>query len=226
MPAMRKLAQAAAAVLLVGLILWGVLLAIGLRQKNQAEALLQEITKLKPGESTFEDAHGLAARYGGKPWKAVPPYETCTAQECYLNFDFRNPRNHLLFAFVPLVQFGALVHVKDGRVTATEIWDQLESRSGLRAVYDVSDGLSDVSSDSRRYVVSPNYPGYGIEKLKVDAYGAPWIVEVRLDPRATAEERRRAYTFDLSCLVKIFGCRSRSSIIPRGLDDTSRTDSK
>jgi hypothetical protein len=218
MPIVKKLALIAGAVLFLCLSVCAVLLVLGAGQRTRAEAFLNDVTRFKLGEATFADAERLAGRYGGKPWNALPQGTPCTAEDCYLSFDFANPRNHLPFVVMPRVGLKGIVRVKEGRVMGIEVVYQLASKFGGPAAYDVRETLSQESPPGyQRYRwVSP---GFGIAKLKVDKDGLPWVVEIRLNERATKEERKQAYSLDLSCLAKVYGCTSPSAIFPPAWQD-------
>jgi hypothetical protein len=211
---LSKLRQFAVATMALVLIFPLVLLTIGQRERRRAEAFLNDMTKLKIGETTFAGAEQLASRYGGTPWAALPQTTKCSTEECYFYFEFANPRNRLPFVLVSRVVFNGIVHVKESRVLGIEIGYQTDSRFGGRAAYDVRDTpLADPPLVHSHY----NWvsPGYGMEQLKVDSSGRPWIVEVRLNERSTQQERSQAYSINLSCLAKIYGCNAPTAILPK-----------
>jgi len=189
------------------------LFILGSRERGRAEAFLADLAKLKLGEATFEDAQRLAARYGGQPWRAISQPATCTARECYLNFDFANPCNLLPFALVSRVALRGIVHVRDGRVIGIDVGYQMDSKYGGRAAYELQDSFFDASpSEHEKYTWVSS--GFGIAKLKVDRKGVPWVVEVRLNKSASQKDKEHAYSLNLSCLGKFYGCTSPSSVVP------------
>lgn len=120
--------------------------------------------------------------------------------------------------------FGGLIHVKGGKIVATEIWYECDSRSGRRTVYDVRETLLDTSlPEFRRYRWKS--PGYGIATLKVDPEGVPWDLEILLTNGATDTERMRAYSVDFACLGKIYGCHTPPAVVPSEiLSDAANAD--
>jgi len=190
--------------------------SIGLRQQHRARKFLRDVTKLKLGAATFADAERLADRYGGEPWNAIPSLAMCTSSQCYLIFKFPNPRNYL--PFFSKVLFGGLVHVKDGTVVSVEISYECDSRLGW-AAYDVTETPGGNFPDDRvhhwqYFGYEWKSPAYGVRPLHVDGNGVPWVLQVLLGKNANAGERSDALAFDLSCLAKLYDCRTPSSIYP------------
>jgi hypothetical protein len=216
----KKLAAIAVGVLLSGLVFLAVLSLLGLRQRARAEAFLIDVTKLKLGVATFAEAERLSDRYGGKPWSALPQGTRCTADECYLYFSFPNPRNIFPFVLVSRVAFGGIIHVRDDRVIGIELVYQIDSSRFVRgAGYDVKDTLLEESPAAHYQRYRWASPGFGVARLYVDQYDVPWVVEVRLNARSTAAEKKRAFSFNFSCLAKLYGCTTPSAIFPPGWQD-------
>lgn len=201
-------------VLLIAILIsWAAIFVLGIRQKDRAEAFLSDITRLKLGEASFADAEELARRYNGRPWNALPQTANCTAQECYLSFDFSDPYKRLPFMYRPRVTFGGIVHVHEGIVVGIELFYQLGIRSGRQVIYDVRDVLTEgLHAPGVGYRWES--PGYGIAALKVDKYGFPWVLKIELNRNSTDLERREAYSINLSCLANGYNCTSPPDIIP------------
>lgn len=203
----RRLA-ALSIVVLLGAAVIGSASAPPLRLQSRAESSLTDLKNLEPGVATFVDAERLAARYGGRPWQALPQHTTCTPNDCYLYFAFARPRNNRGQDAQTLL--GALIHVRNGYVKSIETSYECDFQSGRRALYDVRDTLSSQSLPSNemyRWVS----PGYGIAALHVDNHAVPWIVMIFLGPDANAQQRREAHAIDLSCLGR--NCRCGPSVV-------------
>ena len=214
----KKIRIGIIATLLAALCFLVALAVLGLRQRARAEGFLDAITKLNLGISTFAEAERIADVYGGR--SAVGTETTqCTSGECYLHFYFPNPRNMFPFSIVPRVALRGTIHAKNDRVTGIDVAYLIDSVHFTRAGgYDVRDSLTaraDSTYDPYRWLT----PGFGIAQLYVDKHGMPWVVEVRLTPEATSAERKRAYALNLSCVARLYGCASPSSVVPHDLRD-------
>lgn len=189
--------------LIVSVVTTGVLYARTVPHRTRAEAFLHDFARLAPGQSTFTEAQEVARQYGGIPWYVDGCGNmACTFQKCALAFQFDN----MPLSYVPQVgyaRFFAQISVKDGMVVGREI---AYERSAFRyLVFDYTGEL-------------PKGWEYGVRRLKVDFHGTPHVLEVVLGPSSTDRVRRSAYSIDLSCLAKFWGCGKPSAIYPSRLD--------
>lgn len=202
---LRRLSQLLVSVLLAALLVLGVLFGWAFHKRARAESLLRSITQLKLGAATFADAQNLAEKYGGQPWNGPLRPASCSSQNCSLSFVFDNkPLNYV--PGVTGIQFVAGVNVKEGYVVSRDIELSTLTTSYVAFSYMVNDGMKFTRVEE-----------YEVKKLKVDAQGTPHFIEVNLGPLATAEERARAYSINLSCLAKLRGCNSPAAVFPPGL---------
>ncbi|HKN35329.1 MAG TPA: hypothetical protein VJX16_18970 [Terriglobales bacterium] len=162
-------------------------------KRRDAELLVHRMAELRLSTSSFNDARALAEEYGGKPEKE----EDCSAHACAFIFVIDNrPLNYI--PGVRAVRLVATLRIKDGYVIEQQI-----NYTILDFAYLLIDHLA------------PH--AFEVQKLRVDANGMPHLLKVDLGQSATADERRRAYSIELSCLSRLGGCRHASAAFPVGL---------
>jgi hypothetical protein len=179
-----------------------------LSQSNSARAFLSDIVKLKVGESTFSEAKLVAEKHGGIPWWVNCTSMQCRYERCQFRFVFENKpltSTHL----VPYIGLIGTLVVENGVVTDRDLDYFRYSRRSFS--YHVEELV----------LVAGNSPGaqgirglMGFRRMNVDAAGIPSAVSIGLSQLTRAEERQRAYSIDVSCLSKIFGCSGPSAIFP------------
>lgn len=196
----------AAAALLITAGIASLLVVEARHVKGAAYDCLQATGSLQLGISTFVDARRIADIYGGHPWSGPGREATCTAQDCLFRFVFENSLlNHLQNG--RKLSFIVGVHVKDGHVMSRELdYSMMATTRISQFIYVLSDRLTPITSQ-----------GYELKRLQVDGHDVPHLIEVNLGPTAPLEVRRHAYSLDLSCLGKVKGCDTGSSIFPKGL---------
>jgi hypothetical protein len=186
-----------------------VLYGVTIPHRTRAREFLHRFTELKLGSSTFADAQQLAREFRGIPWYVTPSDMTCAFQRCELAFHFDN----MPLSYVPTVgytRFLAFVHVKNGIVDGREIDYETPPKPGRYFRYTVYDFQGAL----------PKGWAYGVWRLKVDLEdpdGVPHVLQVNLGPSSSESLRERAYSVDLSCLAKFYGCGSASAAYPSGL---------
>jgi hypothetical protein len=104
---------------------------------------------------------------------------------------------------VSVVQFVATIGVKDGYVSDRQIRYAILNGIGVDFAYLLTDQV--------------DLHGFDVQKLKVDANGMPHVLKVSLGQSATADERQRAYSIELSCLARLSGCKHAGAVFPSGL---------
>lgn len=194
-----------ASLLIVGLFAFVVSLGVASHQRTQAEALLRSISQLQLGTSRFAEAQRLADSYGGKPWNGPQRTVTCSSQDCNFRFVFDNKLLSRITG-VRRVEFVAALRVKNGYVISREIDYSVSKKSYYDFVYLLGEDF-----ESRKV------QDYEVKKFKVDAQGVAHVLEVNLGPLATADEKERAYSIDLSCLARLHGCGTSTAVFPPGL---------
>ena len=176
------------------------------QQKQMAYECLQKIESLSLGVSTFSDAQELARRYSGLPWSASAQQAECSIQDCNLRFVFQN--NWIgLFRTGKKVSLVAALWVKNGYVASKEVDYSVMSKSEYSQFFYF---LLD-----QRTVIGAK--GYEVRKAQLDERNVPHVLKVTLSPEAPPEVRAKAYTLDLTCLSRLYGCNDGLSIFPSGL---------
>jgi hypothetical protein len=186
-----------------------ILYGIALSHRARATAFLREFSQLKLGQSTFDDAQRLSREFKGVPWYRSPGDMRCSSEECDLAFQFDNqPLSYV--PFVRYTRFFGLVQIKGGIVVGRELDYEDMSRWDRHYQYAVLD-----------------YPGphasgwqFGIWRLKVDEgdlTGTPHELMIHLDPTSVDDLRARAYSVDLGCLARFWGCGVASAFYPAGI---------
>lgn len=187
-----------------------VLYALALRHRQQARAFLPQFAALKLGESTFAEAQQLARQSGGIPGYVAEGDMRCGFQKCSLVFTFEN----MPLSYVPFIHHTELfgeIFVEDGIVVSRQLEYERNTRSDYYFRYLIIDSAT-LSENQHKYGT-----GYGTWRLKVDSEGIPHVLRVRLGPQSSVAERAKAYSLDLSCLARLFGCDVPSAFYPRGI---------
>jgi hypothetical protein len=182
-----------------------------LPQAGRARAFLRDFTKLKVGNSTFDEAKSLAEKYNGIPWWVSDGSMRCTYQNCVFRFAFENKplsSSHL----VPWVGLIGAITVKDGLVTEKDVFYHRYAKRPLS--YDIREMVVPLNE-------TPESQGkkamLGVTRMNVDSAGIPSAVSVGLEPSSSPDQKRRAYALDTSCLSRWYGCNSVSSFFPSGI---------
>ena len=207
----QKMSVGVASLAIACLFAVSILWSLTVRQKIRAEAFVEDLIKLVPGNSSFAQAQQLAQKYGGIPWYTAPNDMRCTFQRCTFRFLFENkPLTSVRLA--RYVELLGLVYIRDGIVVGREIHYERDSGGYSLLQYDVIEApmWNEEGTVQRQREI-------GLWRLKVDGNGIPSILRVTLDPASSEVQRKRAYALDLSCLARLFGCNSPSDIFPPGL---------
>lgn len=166
-------------------------------KRRDTELFLRRMSQTKLGTSSFADVRALAEEYGGKPESDGSKKEDCSAQACTFTFVIENrPLNYL--PGVQPVRLVATLAVRNGYASEQQI-----SYTTRDFEYLLTDHIED--------------HGFEVQRLKLDVNGMPHVLKVNLGPSASKDERRRAYSIELSCLSRLRGCRNAAAIFPPGL---------
>lgn len=198
-------------VVLLACVVFTVAWASTLSQPRRAQAFLTDFTRLEIGKSTLEQAESLARTHGGIPWWVSNDSMRCTYQRCIFRFLFENKpltSTHL----VPYTGLIADVSVKQGIVVARELTYVRQNKGQL--TYDVVEAIPPALGTVEEEVWKMHV---GVMRLNVDQNGTPSTISVGLEPSSPADQKRRAYSLDLSCLARIFGCNGLASYVPPGV---------
>lgn len=189
----KSLPRALAIIVVIAVvaIVGSILQSINVQRK--AERFLAKANQLTVGSSTYgqtvnmlQEFHSYEASYG-----------PCSPVKCELEYRFDN------------------IGVRALKITPpTGFYFSLEFRDGLlvgkRAV--LGQGIccvalvQEVKFSPAKSIQTPSY--------ELIPNGAPYKVIVKLDTRATAEERNAAYEFNLGCLTTLGGCKDAHQLLP------------
>ncbi len=191
-----------AAVRLIGAIcllvfLWAALL---LRPTIRARYLSRELETLQLGRSTFEDAQRLAKKIGAKP------NGPCDRLNCEWDVRVDN-------AELPRLWRGS----GEGFVVAFDIKNSVVVRKNTGYGIGVeADGFypSMVSLEEQEHwggvpTREPVQAGW----YTTEKYRYYWF-QIKMTPKASAEERRRYTSYDFNCFWRYKGCRDGRELLP------------
>jgi hypothetical protein len=173
-----------------------VLVVTGTRRK--ADAFLQVSGKLVVGASTYGEAKHIL-----DPYRSYVRYsEECQPKHCQLSFLFQNSWLKFLH-LAPPTAFGGSPIFDDGVLSARITF----LGQGHCCVDHITEGkalVAPADESSRDYSLV----------LQRGDDGFPWKGAVMLTPRATAQQRRDPYSFNVSCLSKLGGCKAAEELLP------------
>jgi hypothetical protein len=193
--------------------------AVNFTYRKKAEGLLKDIRTLRADLSTTADVERIMSRHGGSPSKSYASF--CTPSDGAYDVGTGSQTINQLGRSVPLLsRFGlrqwgtaATVVLRGGRVCYLHYGVGMEDPNGQWQWSVESnlmpDGQSDVSGDEQRRYKVGTRDYKGVRRLRSE-----------LTPEATEEERRRAFTYDFSCVTRFRGCRQPCEIAPLVWQDT------
>ena len=195
----QVLAAEAAIVVLGAVVIFIVAWARTLSQPTRAQAFMSDFLKLQVGKSSFEDAKVIAQQHGGIPWYVSCSSMQCTYERCQFRFVFENKpltSTHL----VPWVGLFGTVDVKDGIVIGRYVDYQRYAERPFS--YSVRETVLPLTGPPEWEALRRKI---GLSRMDVDPVGMATAISIGLEPSSSADQRRRAYALDLSCLSKLFG---------------------
>lgn len=201
----------AAVVVLSAVVIFVVAWARTLSQPARAQAFLSDFLKLEVGKSSFEEAAVVAQRHKGFPGYLPDGSMWCTVQRCVFSFVFENKplsSTHL----VPWVGLLAEIDVKDGVVVGRYVNYKCYSRYPLS--YNVQETILPPTGTREWEALRRKI---GLSRMHVDPAGVATAISIGLEPSSSADQRRRAYALDPSCLSKLFGCGNASAFFPHNI---------
>jgi len=191
--------------IVICLVEFGMLWGLTIRGRNRAQAFLSDVVKLELGKATFAEAQQLALKHGGIP---ANDGLRCSSESCVFRFVFEN-KPLTSARLVPYTRFSSMVSVKNGLVVERDILYERQPNRSDPFAYSLTD--NSLSSDNQWW---QHFRQTGLWRLNVDERGVPRLLQVSLGPSSTADQRKRAYALDLSCLSRLFGCNSPTAVFP------------
>jgi hypothetical protein len=181
------------------LLIVGMAILISVRvqlSRHKAEGFLRESGRFTVGKTTYEEAEVVLA-----PYRHNLSYsDRCTPQHCLILFVFKNTWFRILH-LSPATDFGGtLVFENDILSARITFLEQDHCCTGH-----ITEGI--LFSDP----ADPASPDFSITFEK-DEHGQPQKANVQLTPKATDQQRRRAYDLNLDCLSRFGGCRAEELI--------------
>jgi hypothetical protein len=187
--------------------------AVNFTYRKKAESLLKDIRMLRAAQSTKADVEQIMSRHGGSPSQSYASF--CTPIDGAYDVWTGSQAINRLERDIPILSrfglrqwgTGATVVLRGGRVCYLHYGVGMEGPNGHWQWSVESNLMPDRKSDlsgveQRRYEVEArDYKG--VRRLRSE-----------LTPEATDEERRRAFTYDLSCVTRFRGCRQPCEIAP------------
>jgi hypothetical protein len=164
-----------------------------------ARYLFNELETLQLGHSNFEDAERLARKIHAEP------YDTCNRSKCEWDKRIDNAR-------IPLwwrgsgESFSVSFSVQDSLVARKDIG------FGIGLVGSIHPSMVELEEQEhwgRTNTREPVQAGW----YTTDKFRYYWF-QVRMTPKASAEDRRRYTAFNYSCFWKYKGCRDARDLLP------------
>jgi hypothetical protein len=199
---------------------------------RRAERLLHDLNQLQVGKSTFEDARAMIARHGG----GVSPNDHLGCSPAHCTFWVALDHYPLLMkVWGPHISMDALYRVfqvlprlgmEDWQAGASVTVDEgIVTRLSCSVLARCSGGGL-LGRLIEEFSVTPEYlkdrmreRSYYVHWLNITTVGGGEGIHSVLTPRANADERARAYDYDLSCLTRVGGCTSLCQFAPLAFAD-------
>lgn len=199
------------AVLMLTIVL--TIFAVNFTYRKKAEGLLKDIRTLRVDLSTTADVERIMTRHGGS---RSPPYASFGTPMggAYDVWTGSRAINQLERSVPILSRFGlrqwgtgATVILRGGRVCYVRYGVGMEDPRGVwewgvESIL-LPKGRSDVAGEEHRGYKVGTRDDRGVRRLRSE-----------LTPEATEDERRRAFTYDFSCVTRFRGCRQPCEIAP------------
>jgi hypothetical protein len=161
--------------------------------RRQAELFLSKAQQLNVGSSSYEQVLNALQQFQRYQYLSGP----CSSMQCELEYHFDNTGVRVL-RLVPPTGFYFSFDFHNGLLT------------GKKAVLGQDVCCVALVRETR---FDPGERA-GIPAYELIPNGAPYKVLVKLDTRATDEERRIAYQFNLGCLTTVGGCKDAHELLP------------
>jgi len=188
----------------------------GFHLRRTATRILEDISTLRVGQSSFDDVSVIAGRYATRTtfeWtfpvavpglKQWPEKYECSRDACMFNFRVKNDKLAKIGVADP-AEFSASVLVLRNRVV--HVSAALVGGSNLIA----AGGLE--YTDEYRL-----YPGRGAYTFwsRPVAMHTVWVT---IDNRATPSQRSHAFAINMKCLFRFGGCNDEVDYVPAALSD-------
>ncbi len=182
----------------------------------KAGRILNEIRNERWSSVNFEEAREISETYGGHPGVFGRHGIPCNADSCRFDIAVSNfPMDFLHLA--PKTSFDVSIHVQSGRVTAVSS-DLLSRILGGSPPEPAPLGANVVENIEQ---TDPSAPAF-LWNINTDIVAGASTINVAINPSATAEQRRAAYDFNLSCLTKLGGCKDARDFLPRAVGMAQR----
>ena len=170
--------------------------------QRRAGRFLADLTALRLGESTFDDAKRLKDRYDGFVFPVSDDPRDCTAERCGFAFRFENTWLSRLRLAVPTALFCG-VTVRAGRVDGRSAWLACDTRPFETDVMVIEGPPNRFGPPDRHEELGGIYH---------HAKAGHWVI--KLASPANPALRQSAFAFNLGCLSRIGGCRTKEDILP------------
>jgi len=189
------------------------ILTINFTFRRRAEKLLEDIRTLRPGQSTRADVERIMWQHGGGPSGATASF--CSPSDgaygVWVGSQTLNRigRSAPLLRYLGLRQWGTTgtVILREGQVCFVQYAVGMAGPIGKLDWNIDTELLPDEDID-----ISMGQPAR--YKVNTRDYKGVRRVHSELTPKATAEERRRAFTYDFSCLTSMRGCQQPCEFSP------------
>ncbi len=224
-PTVRWIGQGVFAFTVLILTIYLAIFAVNSMHRRNAESLLRDVRTLKVGESKTEDVQRIMFRYGGGPTQGHSSF--CDSADAAYGTSVGSRTLNRVGQAVPILRhlglrpwtLGVMVLSEQGRVCFVSY--QLF----------MNDSVGKWTWSFRSWALpagkmeTPNreHPGYSVRTQDLRDLRILWS---EVTTQATEEERLHAFTFDLSCVTRVGGCKQRCEVAPFAWQDLYRESQK
>lgn len=171
--------------------------------RSHAARLLGQLRAVQVEHTPFHAIEGLAQEYGNSA--------ACVGDNCL--FQFQNAWLHWL-RLAPRTEFSVMIRREgSGREAGGGVVGSMDMAMLVSANAYTNAGGPIASAMVFDHMDADGLPPYDAA-ITFGSDGKPGRTVVRLSPRASAGEQRRAREFNLGCLTRIGGCRTSRELLP------------
>lgn len=186
--------------------------SLGWYRGQNSRDLTQLLRQLQVGQTTEADIKKIASKYGGKYFPPTEATQYSLPQPAHYHFEISSPyvtvgESTHAFPGLRLWTISAYLYVEDGSLASLSSSQHISRSDDFNLSTNVE--LTRTNNPTGLYDFGPYYVYEAhITGPAGERFG------VKLSSEATADERRKAFDFNFSCLTQLRECRHVCEMMP------------